>query len=247
MFFAVLRAEWLKARRAGLLLPTLGLPLLGLLIGTFNFSANRSAFEAPSWQAYWTQAALFYGYFFYPVLLSICAAALWRVEHRGHNWNRLLTTPVPVRTLFAAKFSLLAAVGLLAHLFLLSLYALAGVLVLRFDAPFPLGMAAGWAFYGWFAGLSVAAFQLYLSLRIRSFAVPVGVCLCCCILGLGLYVLHLGAFFPHSLVILGMGSTDAQAISPAAGLPIVLGSLFYIGLFFVLAVRWLKTSDASAA
>lgn len=247
MFFAALRAERLKARRVGLLLPAVGLPLLGVLIGTFNFSANRGAFETPPWQAYWTQVALFYGYFFYPVLLSICAAALWRVEHRGHNWNSLLTAPVPVQTLFAAKFSLLATVGLLAQLFLLLLYALAGVFVLRFDAPFPLGMAAGWAFYGWFAGLAVSACQLYLSLRIRSFAVPVGVCLCCCVLGLGLYVLHLGAFFPHSLVILGIGSTDAQAISPANGLPVVLSSLFYIGLFFALAVRWLKTADISVA
>lgn len=246
MLFHAIRAETLKLKHSKMILPCACLPLLGLLIGTFNYWANSSVFEVPQWQAYWTQVALFYGYFFYPILLSICASYLWRIEHMNHNWNPLMTAPLSPSAIFAAKFVFLAGISLAVQIFLSVAYFAVGKFFLHFADAFPLQMVISWVLCGWLAALSVSAFQLYLSMRVRSFAVPVGVCLCCCIVGLGCYALGYGRLFPFSLVILGVGSADARQITFGDAAPIVLASGIYAALFFALAIHHLKQADISA-
>lgn len=236
-------AELLKLRRSNLLLPVIGLPILGVLLGAGNYFVNRAALSMPQWQALWTQVAIFYGYFFYPILLAICAAYLWRVEHTNHNWNPLMTNPVPIRTVFLSKLALLIFIGLAVQLFLMLLYRLTGQVIFRFTDPFPLGMACQWVLFGWLAGIPVSAMQLLLSMWIRSFSIPIGISLGCCILGIGFFAAGAAECFPNSLLIIGVGAADATALSPGTMRAIVLVSALYTLLFCTIATVYLKKKD----
>ena len=111
------------------------------------------------------------------------------------------------------------------------------------DAPIPPELP-GWLFFGGLGGVAVCALQLYLSLVIRAFAIPVAIALAGGIAGLMLTSQGLGYAFPYSLLCLGM-----RANNPTMALdlgPFLLGCGVYILLFFALSVRHLTRRDVSA-
>lgn len=63
------------------------------------------------WRLLWIRSVGFYGMALLPVGLAVLASLVWRVEHRGSNWNVLMSTPVPTWRTVVAKA---AAVWLLA-------------------------------------------------------------------------------------------------------------------------------------
>ena len=86
------------------------LPLLTAAIGAIIYGINASSnlYDGAMWLQLWLQTGLFYGYFFFPILIAICASYLWRLEHTNYNWNSLMTTPVSRSTIFIAKLAVLA-------------------------------------------------------------------------------------------------------------------------------------------
>ena len=96
MLINAIRAENLKSRHSNMWVAVLILPLLTAAIGAIIYGINASAnlYDGAVWQQLWLQTGLFYGYFFFPILIAICASYLWRLEHTNHNWNSLMTTPV---------------------------------------------------------------------------------------------------------------------------------------------------------
>lgn len=242
-----INAEILKLKHSGIFIPTLGLSILCVLIGSGNYFANKAVFSVPEWQALWTQVALFYGDFFYPIMAAICAAYLWRMEHTNHNWNSLMTAPISENIVFLSKFLILTIIGFLTQLFLMLIYYCVGIFAFHFKSDFPIAMAFGWLIYGWIAAISISAMQLYLSMRIRSFSIPIGISFGFCIIGLILYGLKIGKIFPNSLLILGIGATEATAIPLSEGISIGIVSIIYSCIFYILATYFLKKSDISAA
>lgn len=245
MLFHAISAELLKCRRSAVWVAILGLPLLGVFVGCGNYAINASAMHGNPWQDLWTQIGLFYGYFFFPILIAILAAYLWRLEHLHHNWNSLMTAAVPVRVLFWAKLSVLGLLTLFVQCLLMGLYLLAGKLYFHLAGPL-LPAMLWWLLGGWTASLSIGALQLYLSMRIRSFAVPVGLCLLLCLMGLGLFVNGFTAF-PTALMIQGMGSLRGDTLPIPQLALFLLENLFYIFLFAALSVSRLKRKDVCAA
>lgn len=189
-------AECLKLRHSRLGLILMALPALSLLIGCANFYFNQSVLQY-GWHSLWTQVALFYGAFFLPVLIAICCAYVCRLEYMNRDWNAVLTAPVAITSVIVAKLVVVGLLIFIVQLLFLALFFGAGHL-LGISSAFP-AETWGWIFRGWVASLSIAAIQLGLSLRIHSFAAPIGICLCAVFLGLGLYVAKLGMFFPYSL------------------------------------------------
>ena len=109
--------------------------------------------------------------------------------------------------------------------------------------PIPLELP-GWLFFGALGGAAVCALQLYLSLVIRAFAIPVAMALVGGIAGLMLTSQGLGYAFPYSLLCLGM-----RANNPAMALdlgPFLLGCGVYILVLFALSVRRLTRRDVTA-
>lgn len=155
-----------------------------------------------------------------------------------------MTTPVARSTIFIAKLVVLAKSILVAQVLLMVFIIIVGKVVFRFEQPIPINML-WWLFMGWFSALSVGAVQLYLSMRIRSFAVPVGLAVCLSIGGLAFHLAGLSEMFPYSQIILGLSSQDVvlPIDSITTLVPMVL---VYTVLFVILAAKHLKKADVVA-
>ena len=70
------------------------LPILSATYGTFNYLQNLEILT-DGWYSLWTQHTLFTCYIFLPIMLGVYCAYLMRLENNSHNWNKVLTMPVP--------------------------------------------------------------------------------------------------------------------------------------------------------
>lgn len=239
-----LAAEWLKLRHSRLWMILIILPLISVFIGSANYYLNQGVLTK-EWYSLWSQVGLFYGEFFFPILIAICCAYLWRLEHLNHNWNMIMTAPVPVASIFLSKLMIIGLLICVVQGILFLLYYAAGHLLgLPRELPEEL---FGWLLRGWIAGLTIGTLQLALSMRLRSFAVPVGMGLCATFLGLAMYVMDLGLFFPHSLLTIGMGVLSQTGFSSySEHVLFLLVNLFYMIIISLLAIRWLSKKDVVA-
>ena len=155
-----------------------------------------------------------------------------------------MTTPVSRSTIFIAKLVVLTKSILTAQVLLMVFIIIVGKVVFRFEQPIPINML-WWLFMGWFSALSVGAVQLYLSMRIRSFAVPVGLAVCLSVGGLAFHIAGLSEIFPYSQIILGLSSQD-EALPIDSITTLVPMVLVYTVLFAVLATHHLKKADVVA-
>ena len=103
MFYQVMRTELIKLRRAPVWIAFFALTALSAVMGTFNY-LNNTGILTQQWYSLWTQHTLFAGFFFLPSLLGVLCAYLWRMEHCEHNWNALMSRPVPLWMIFGGAF-----------------------------------------------------------------------------------------------------------------------------------------------
>ena len=239
MILRVLRAERIKYRRAPVWLAVVILPLFPAVLGTANYLANLEVLQQ-QWYSLWTQHTLFASYFFLPALLAVFCAWQWRLEYARHNFNSLLAAPGSHWAVYLSK--LLPAVGMsfLAQL-VTGLLFLAGGAAAGIDAPVPPQLAE-WLLCGGLGGMAVCAVQLFLSLLLPSFAIPVAIALVGGIAGLMVTAQGLGLWFPYSLLSLGMRANDPTMELNVAVL--LLSSVGYTCLFALLTVLLLKKRDS---
>ncbi len=233
-------AELLKLRHSRIGLVLAVLPSISLMIGCANFYLNQGVLEN-GWYSLWNQVCIFYGEFFLPILIAICCSYVCRLEHLNRNWNMILTSPVSVASIFLAKLLVVSILILFTQAFFLGLYWLAGTL---FSLPgnFPVE-TIGWSVRGWYATLSISALQLAISLRIRSFATPIGICLCAVFIGLGMYTANLGIFFPYSLLTIGMSVLNQDQLTTIQNIFFGVTNLSFIIIFASISIRRLKNKD----
>lgn len=242
-FLRTLSAERQKLRRCPVWIAFVILPLLPAVMGTFNYSQNIGILN-DEWYSLWTQHTLFYCYFFLPALIGVYCAYLCRLEHLHHNWNAVLTAPVPVGYVFISKLTTVAFMILLTQGLLGIFYFLAGKLVGLPSSP-PAALFL-WLLLGFWGGVAIASLQLCLSFLIRSFAIPVGISFIGGIAGMAMLVKGYGAYFPYSLPSLGM-----NANSPLDDMTIGVGSFLGHGLVMIIVfsgvgILCLKQRDVNA-
>ena len=242
MLLRAIKAEVLKCRRAPVWLAFLVLPVFPAVLGTFNYLGNLGVLE-DQWYSLWSQHTLFSSMFFLPALFGVFCAWQWRLEHTDHNWNAVLTAPVPAGTLYLAKLAVDAVVSLLAMAFIGVLFVLSGK-VAGITAPLPPELPR-WLLFGALGGVVVCAVQLFFSLAIRAFAPPVAMALVGGILGLMVTSQGWGTAFPYSLLALGMAANNPRMELPLP--PFLAGCAVYLVLAAVLSIRWLSRRDASTA
>lgn len=177
----MLRAELVKLKRSATWLIALILPLLAVTTGTINVANNPDVLD-DGWVSLTSQVTLFYGLLFFSVGIGLLAATAWRMEHRGTNWNLLLTTTRrPVRLVLAKVAVVVVLVAVMQAVLVIGTL-LSGALVLRLDGSIPWQFALVGAL-SVVAALPLVAVQSLLSMLLRSFAAPVAVCLLGCVLG----------------------------------------------------------------
>ncbi|MEK4971682.1 ABC transporter permease [Niallia sp. FSL R7-0648] len=233
-------AEWLKLRhtRIGLVLAVL--PILSLLTGGANYYFNQGVLQN-GWYSLWTQVSLFYGEFFLPILIAICCAYVCRLENLNRNWHMVMTSPVSAASVFIAKLFVTSILILFAQALFMGLYLIAGILF-SLPGPFPIE-TLGWIIRGWYASLSIIAFQLCLSLRIRSFATPIGISLLAVFIGLGMYIAKLGLLFPFSLLTIGMSVLSQDKLTGLQNIQFWAMNMAFVVIFASIFIHRLKNKD----
>ncbi|WP_281533260.1 ABC transporter permease [Anaerocolumna aminovalerica] len=236
-------AEWMKLRHSYIWIILMILPIISVLIGSANFYMNQVVLTK-EWYSLWSQVGLFYGEFFFPILIAICCGYMWRLEHRNKNWNMIMAAPVSTNSIFLSKLIVAGVLMIFVQIFFFILYFIGGKLAgITSDLP---GELFGWLIRGWIAALTISALQLALSMRIRSFAAPIGIGLCAVFIGLGMYVIHLGLFFPHSLLTTGMGVLSQTSLSSGENFLFIIMNLLYIVVISAGAIHRMRKSDVVA-
>lgn len=240
MILRALHAECIKGKHAPVWLAFIVLPLIPAGLGTANYLGNLSLLKS-SWYSLWTQHTLFASFFFLPALLAVYCAWQWRLEHSDHNFNSFLTAPVPAWTLYLGKLIPAIAVSVLAQAIIGVLFVISGKLAGISD-PLPPELL-GWLLCGALGSIAVCAVQLFLSLLIRSFAIPVALGLLGGIAGLMVTAQGWGMYFPYSLLAVGMRANNPNLEIDVGQL--ALSSGLFTLIFAVLTVYLLASRDVN--
>ena len=231
----------MKLRRSPVWLAFILLPLIPAFMGTVNYLQNIAILQ-DRWYSLWTQHTLFTCYFFLPAIIGVYCSYLMRLEHSSHNWNATLSMPVPVAGIYFAKLLNVSLMILLTQAWIGVLFVLSGKIA-GIVGPLPVELLS-WLMYGTLGGIVIAALQLFISLVIRSFAVPVGLALCGGIAGLPAIAKGFGVWFPYALMSLGMFANNAGDEMAFTTQQFIINSGLYILVFSLLAILWLKYRDA---
>lgn len=244
MLGSCVRAESMKLRRSPIWLAYLLLPAFSCFIGSANYSANLEVLT-PGWENLWTQQTIFICYFFLPPLLGVGCSYLWRLEHAGANWNGLMCAPVSPGCVFGAKLIVGAVLSAVSFASIAAFYVVSGV-VLGVPGTFPTAQIALYLGLGFLGSLVIVAFQLVVSMLVRSFAAPVGVALAGGVAGLVATLAGAGNVFPYSLVQTAMNSNNLVDLSMATIIQVSLFSIVYVALACAFATRRLSRQDIVA-
>ena len=242
MFYQVMRTELIKLRRAPVWIAFFALTALSAVMGTFNY-LNNTGILTQQWYSLWTQHTLFAGFFFLPSLLGVLCAYLWRMEHCEHNWNALMSRPVPLWMIFGGKLAVAAALSFLTQAATGVFFLLSG-LYAGFDAPLPPELPR-WLLMGALGGIAVCSVQLLISMVVRSFAPPVAVALAGGVAGLAFVSAGLGMIQPYALLALGMDANGTGALAPEQWGAFFGSCAFFTSAPWVLATLWLRRRDVT--
>lgn len=240
MILRALHAECIKGKHAPVWLAFIVLPLIPAGLGTANYLGNLSLLKS-SWYSLWTQHTLFASFFFLPALLAVYCAWQWRLEHSDHNFNSFLTAPVSAWALYLGKLIPAIAVSVLAQAIIGVLFVISGKLAGISD-PLPPELL-GWLLCGALGSVAVCAVQLFLSLLIRSFAIPVALGLLGGIAGLMVTAQGWGLYFPYSLLAVGMRANNPNLELDVGQL--ALSSGLFTLIFAMLTVYLLASRDVN--
>lgn len=229
--------ELMKVKRTPIWLAFLIHPLISALIGTANFLNNLEILKS-GWYSLWTQVSLFLCYIFMPPLLGVYASYLWRLEHNGTNWNMIMTHSSAYRIVFN-KLMVCAVVSLFTMLWLGILFIVCGRCA-GFTAPIPVELA-DWLFFGFIGSVSVCAVQLFLSLIIRSFAIPIGLGLIGGVAGLVVTAKGFEYALPYGLLSIGLRANNPNRVLNYE--LFLTSSVIFILLFYLLSVAYIKHND----
>lgn len=240
MLLCCVRAERQKLRHSIIFPACLLIPVIPAVMGTFNYLQNIEILKS-GWYSLWTQLTLFYATFFFAPLIALYCSYLWRLEHRSNNWVVFMSVPVSIPCLYLGKLIIILAVTLISQGWVGFLYIAAGKLAgLPGLCPFRIMF---WLLRGTFAAIAVGALQLLLSMIIRSFSVPVGIALIGSILGMLISNKGLGTLWPYSLMLIGMNSNKTTDSLTGNGYTFTASAILFFLLFYIIAVRLLRTKD----
>lgn len=242
MLLDCIKMEQKKLRHSHLWLVFLIIPVIPAVLGAGNYLNNLELLQS-EWYSLWTQHSLFYSNFFYGPLIALYCAYIWRVEHLNHNWNQIMTMPVPVRNVFLSKLVLSLGCTVTLQIWMWVLFIISGKAVGLPGMP-PLEILV-WILRGSIGGLPIAALQLVMSMVIRSFAVPIALALIGSILGLLASNSGFGFWWPYSLMMMGMNSNkEADMVGNMAAFGISVA--VFLALFTAAGIWYLKKRDITA-
>lgn len=233
----ILFVEQLKLKRSKMWLIYIIGPLLGVFLAYINFFKNYDLFMSPgdnAWIEAWTQVALFMGPFVLPILVGVYAALICRGEHVGGGWKQLLALPVSHSKIFLGKFLSIVRM-IIITMFILMIFFVGFGYLKGMEGSLPVITLLGYMIRGILACLPLIVLQLIISIRSKTFGIPLAVTIVFTLPAIIAASTSLGQFYPWTQPMLAMSPEDES--------PIQSYFLFYsllIGTFFVLLVYGLR-------
>ncbi|MEW9677666.1 ABC transporter permease [Lentibacillus sp. L22] len=233
----ILYVERLKLKRSKLWLLYLLGPLLGVCLAYINFFKNYDLFMQPGdneWIEAWTQVALFMGPFVLPILVGVFTALVCRSEHVGGGWKQLLALPIKYSEIFLGKFLTVVKMVVISMVILLIFFIGFGY-VQGIEGSLPIFSIFGFVIRGIFACLPLILLQLTISIRAKTFGIPLAVSIVFTLPAIIVASTPLGQIYPWTQPMLAMSPEDES--------PIQSYLLFYtlvIGTFVVLLIYGLR-------
>lgn len=234
----ILYVERLKLKRSKLWLLYFIGPLLGVFLAYINFFKNYDLFMQPGdneWIEVWTQVALFMGPFVLPIMVGIYAALVCRSEHIGGGWKQLLAVPIKHSEIFLGKFltvvKMVVITMLILFIFFIGFGYIKGV-----EGSLPLFTILGFVIRGILACLPLILLQLIISIRAKTFGIPLAVSIVFTLPAIIVASTPLGQIYPWTQPMLAMSPEDES--------PIQSYFLFYtlvIGTFMVLLIYGIRS------
>jgi hypothetical protein len=231
MLLRLIRAEQLKLKRSPVWIAFILMPIIPAVLGTINYLGNIEILDS-EWYSLWTQHTIFTSYFFLPIMIGIYCAYIMSLEQNNHNWNKMLTMPVPKSEIFLAKLIVVTFMILISEIWIGALLVISGKII-GMTAALPIKNIIIWCLFGTLGGMVMAAAQLVISMFIKSFALPIGISLAGGISGLVFLAKNLGHIWPYSLMAYGMNSNSPQQMIESGYIQFVLICIVYIALFSI--------------
>lgn len=210
----ILFVERLKLKRTKMWLIYIIGPLLGVLLAYINFFKNYDLFMSPgdnAWVEAWTQVALFMGPFVLPILVGVYAAFICRGEHVGGGWKQLLALPISHSSIFLGKFLTIIRMIVITMLILMVLFISFGYLV-GMEGELPAITLLGYMVRGILACLPLVVLQLIVSIRSKTFGIPLAVTIVFTLPAIIVASTSLGQFYPWTQPMLAMSPEDESPI-----------------------------------
>ena len=228
--------EILKLKRSPAWIAFFIVPAVSAIIGTINYLGNISILK-DGWYSLWTQHTLFLCYFFMPIIIGLFAGCIWRVDHNGTNMNLLMTHQKAERVVLG-KYAATCFISAISIVWVAILYLISGF-VIHIDGQLPSGLIR-WLGFGILGACVICAFQVFVSLVIRNFILPIIIAFLGGIAGIGCIAKGIPYFTPFSLFDIAMNQRDLGSLNMGSFL---LSSLILIAVFIMISILYLKKSD----
>lgn len=239
------KAEWKKLKGSKIFLPIFLLPLFSVVFGSLNYLGNVEILKK-EWISLWTQVYLFYGMFFLPALIGIICAYVWNGEHKNGNMKLLQGSTQPIGKIVMVKMLVALSLIFLVQSLLFLFYTISGFLI-HFESGLPIKL-----FYylvlATLLSISLVGMQSYLSLKIKSFAIPVAVALVFSFMGTmtmgkvmdGWSLGILEYIFPLSSITRAMNYYPEEIYGVGDFIQMFVMALILLALFYILQINSLK-------
>lgn len=241
MIFRMLRAERMKLKRSPIWIAFIIMPIIPAILGTINYIGNIEILKS-EWYSLWTQHTLFTCYFFLPIMIGVYCSYIMHQEETNRNWNKVLTLPQKKSMVFISKLITVSYMILISEIWIGVLFVICGK-VIGMTGEIPIDKIIIWCIFGTLGGIVMASVQLFISLFIKSFALPIGISLAGGISGLVFLAKDLGHIWPYSLMAYGMNSNAPQELIKSGYTQFIIICIAYIILFTTISSYIISKRD----
>jgi lantibiotic transport system permease protein len=152
------------------------------------------------WESLYLQTVSFHALFFYPLYTGVFASLICHYEHKNGGWKQLFSLPIKRSYIYWAKFLILMILMAISQGIFFLAYLISGNLMgLQGHIPWTTLFIS--LIGGWIAVFPLAAFQIFISQKIKTFGVSIIFNIFCVIPNIVLTGLNstIGSWFPFTL------------------------------------------------
>lgn len=165
--------EFKKIKKSAIPITLIFFNLVGSLLGAMIYALNRKVLlDGTQARVLWGQTVFYSSQIFTPILIGIICSISCQFEESNKNWQRLLSIPVKANRIILSKITSLSLVMAISQLIVLLFYIISALVLKVPFANYLLDFLL-WSITGWIATITIITIQIFLSIRLKNFAVPI--------------------------------------------------------------------------